>query len=1185
MGAAVPIRTPFRLPQIRPKTSYDPRAHGALCNECPANGRPVVPPLAVENPQALIVGDLPGWEEIKQGQQFIGPRAKKTMRALERFSLDPKRMAVTSAALCLPAKFEDAPKAWKCCAPRLQKEIAELSAGVPVIPLGAAAFKSALQKKLPISNARGFVWTKDGREFYPTIDPGNVMRDAVQGPLWQRDWRRIAKRLHDGKLETLKPRIVKYPKSVAELKLALAPLEREAWVSCDIETSKAPPTVAELECVGVSSLTYTVVVAWSNPKYGPILTKFFKGKKVAFHNGFAFDTIVLPRYGVHIAMKDVEDTLIAHHGYASHMRQGMDHCMSIYHDVIPWKVQYGLRGTDEKGRPKNLSEEDLLLYNAYDNFYEAHLWSAMQPDIANNQGLYAHDKRLAEICRDMTINGVWIDQERRDDLSKQIRTKIARLYEEMKALAGRDFSPTKPNDIRKILFEDFGAPVLERTLKGLLPSTAKHTLTEFSLKKDKPYGKFAKALITWRMCGKILASHVDRLPIEADERVHPNWKSFATPTGRIGCIAAGSFVDVVRDIKKYPNGIPIEDVKVGDLVYSYTKSGKLVLRRVVGTTDSGCKPVVRIEWRGTGHKYEGHLDLTDDHRVKLTSGKWMRAGKLQPGDHIVALSREVDKHGYARLYPTGHSMISREHRFIFKEMNGYITEHVHHKDHNGLNNVPANLEGLTASEHSRHHGNTFDPERSRKLSIAARRRYKEGTSGLKPLKLEAHPQWLQLTKEAIHDALSEHRWSVLAAARSLKHDFDSFKRHVVLEGFDINVLKKLNRQVRRGNAIPIYDPSLVMTSASELSKQDVERLLDKHTWSISGIARALGFSYYEFRDRFVELGFDMAKARSISLGATRRGERSPARRHNHMVLSVKPVGIAQTYDLEVEGTHNFIANELCVHNCRGPNMANTKRPDQRFAGEPEYRIRELFSAEPGNVLVGFDLSQVEPRIAAHISNCVEFIEAVETGDIHTAIARILFGDIPELKDKKTAQTLGKSFRQIAKSSGLAVSYGAGEETLWQTLKNDGNDISLSRVRTLLGILKKRFRTYFHFVEANIEKCRQDGYVIAGFMSGRKRWLGHAPEPQKVSNTPIQGGAADAINYRWIEMFDFFKKKYGKAVRFIAQIYDSVVVECAKALEASVLADMKAIMAKPYRIGGHDVILPIDLKAGQRMSDI
>ncbi len=105
------------------------------------------------------------------------------------------------------------------------------------------------------------------------------------------------------------------------------------------------------------------------------------------------------------------------------------------------------------------------------------------------------------------------------------------------------------------------------------------------------------------------------------------------------------------------------------------------------------------------------------------------------------------------------------------------------------------------------------------------------------------------------------------------------------------------------------------------------------------------------------------------------------------------------------------------------------------------------------------------------------------------------------------------------------------------------------------------------------------------MSGRKRWLGHAPGPSEVANGPIQGGAADAMNFRTIEVRKRLKKKYGAKVKIIAQIHDAVIIELPKALKDAIIADIKAVMDKPYIINGKTVKLPIDLKTGYRWSEV
>jgi DNA polymerase I-like protein with 3'-5' exonuclease and polymerase domains len=269
-----------------------------------------------------------------------------------------------------------------------------------------------------------------------------------------------------------------------------------------------------------------------------------------------------------------------------------------------------------------------------------------------------------------------------------------------------------------------------------------------------------------------------------------------------------------------------------------------------------------------------------------------------------------------------------------------------------------------------------------------------------------------------------------------------------------------------------------------------------------------------------------------------------------------------------------------------PNLNNQKRADNRFKGEPEYRVREIYIPAKGNTFVAFDLEQIEPRMSSYLSSDAEFVAAVETGDIHTAIARIIFGENePKLKDSKTAKTEGKFMRQVGKSLGLAVSYGAGADTLYDTLVADGFDVTLGRVVIMLDTLKKRFKRYFEFLEEQIAFCRKHGYIIAGFHSKRKRWLGHAPEMQKISNTPCQGGAADVINYRAIELRRLFKKKYGNPVKIIAQIYDSVIVECPKRLAPSIEGDMRKVMGRPWVIGGRSVVLPIEIKTGDRWSEV
>lgn len=131
--------------------SYDPRAHGAKCNECPLNGHKVVPPEG-DSP-IVIVGDSPGKQEEQYGKPFTAGTGMKLAELLRRAGMPTRSgLRLTNAILCRPEIPEETGKkrydvkgfiAWvrkqnvmrkklgspllnnpfDCCKPRLKKEL------------------------------------------------------------------------------------------------------------------------------------------------------------------------------------------------------------------------------------------------------------------------------------------------------------------------------------------------------------------------------------------------------------------------------------------------------------------------------------------------------------------------------------------------------------------------------------------------------------------------------------------------------------------------------------------------------------------------------------------------------------------------------------------------------------------------------------------------------------------------------------------------------------------------------------------------------------------------------------------------------------------------------------------------------------------------------------------------------
>ena len=249
-----------------------------------------------------------------------------------------------------------------------------------------------------------------------------------------------------------------------------------------------------------------------------------------------------------------------------------------------------------------------------------------------------------------------------------------------------------------------------------LPDTKVWTL----LKVDHPA---AKALLDYRELQKKLGTYLETYPNfihPKTGRIHANFLQCRVPTGRLACVAQGTLVEVARDQSKDFAGVPVESVRAGDLAYSYDENRRLTLRRVLWAGKTGHREVLGIRWRSGSHKREGVLEVTPDHEVRLSSGEYVSAEDLKPGDRIMALGRDTSGWGYSRIYATGYPGPIREHRFVFEAVNGYLPEHVHHVDENKLNNLPENLVGMTNSEHVRHHvrGRMDESERARLATIA-----------------------------------------------------------------------------------------------------------------------------------------------------------------------------------------------------------------------------------------------------------------------------------------------------------------------------------------------------------------------------------------------------------------------------------------------------------------------------------
>lgn len=96
------------------------------------------------------------------------------------------------------------------------------------------------------------------------------------------------------------------------------------------------------------------------------------------------------------------------------------------------------------------------------------------------------------------------------------------------------------------------------------------------------------------------------------------------------------------------------------------------------------------------------------------------------------------------------------------------------------------------------------------------------------------------------------------------------------------------------------------------------------------------------------------------------------------------------------------------------------RPGLQTLKKHDPRLRHCLRADPGHVLVRCDFAQVEIRVAAALARDPALIAAVETGDLHNAMAALMYG-----------QGFTDEQRTISKRATFGSLYGGGARALSQ----------------------------------------------------------------------------------------------------------------------------------------------------------
>ncbi len=217
------------------------------------------------------------------------------------------------------------------------------------------------------------------------------------------------------------------------------------------------------------------------------------------------------------------------------------------------------------------------------------------------------------------------------------------------------------------------------------------------------------------------------------------------------------------------------------------------------------------------------------------------------------------------------------------------------------------------------------------------------------------------------------------------------------------------------------------------------------------------------------------------------------------------------------------------------------------------KIRTAFISKKDNILVSFDYSQIELRLAAEISGDKNFINAFKKNqDIHASTAKKIF----DLKDVE----INNDYRRKAKAINFGILYGISPYGLAKQL-----GITNSEAKQYISDYFDKYPNIKKYMDAQIDFAKTNHYVetifkrkinIKGIADKNFAIRGFA-ERQAI-NAPIQGSAADIIKLAMIKIHNEIKLNKINA-KMILQVHDELIFEVKKQKKEDLIKQVKKIM--------------------------
>ena len=348
---------------------------------------------------------------------------------------------------------------------------------------------------------------------------------------------------HNSKIEKEYFKNYKLIKTIEEIDYWIKKAEEKGEIAIDTETSSLDPQTANLIgislCFEAGEACYIPIGHKKNVSLS--LEKVIKKIKILLEDSsikkigqnIKFDYIVLHHHGIN--MTSMEDTMLMSYTLdAGKNRHNMDTLSEIHlnHKTISYK---DIVGSGKKQisfneveilKAKDYAAEDADVTYRLFKIFEKNLKVEKLKEIYE-----VFEKPFIKILASMEINGVKIDSNFLNDLSKKFELKIRNLEKKIFKISKKEFNIGSTKQLGEIMYNELKISALKKTKKGSFATSA-------SVMEDLAYKghELPKLILEWRQISKLKNTYSESLPTFVNnktKRVHTSFLLAATTTGRL----------------------------------------------------------------------------------------------------------------------------------------------------------------------------------------------------------------------------------------------------------------------------------------------------------------------------------------------------------------------------------------------------------------------------------------------------------------------------------------------------------------------------------------------------------------------------------------------------------------------------------------------------------------------------